>query len=122
MAAICVAIFFIASVKDLSAQVQPKLFTKYHLNSNFKSYTDTVVFMFNYKNTTADTISLVSVKPTCGCIMPEKRKMKIPPGEAGNYPILFLPKKDQPFNSGQIALEFNFGMQVLSFSAILKNP
>lgn len=114
------SIFLFFKTPFTFAQHQPKMFEKYHLNSTFKRYEDTVVFAFKYQNNTADTIVLMSVKPTCGCIMPEKRRMKIAPGESGNYPILFLPKKGQAFNSGQVNLEFDFGMQVLSFSAVLK--
>lgn len=122
MAAFSVAIFLFSMISvDAGAQSQPRVFEKYHLNKTFKNFSDTVILDFKYKNTTKDTIFLIRSKPTCGCIAPEIKKLTIAPGASGDFTILYFPRNEQTFNNGFIHLEFDFGMQVLSFSAIQKN-
>lgn len=121
MAAFGAAIFLcLIGFLNAQAQSQPQVFEKYHINKTFKSFSDTVLLDFKYKNTTADTLYLIKAKPTCGCIIPSIKKMTLAPGEHGDYKVMFLPRAGQDFNNGSITLEFDFGMQVLSFSAILK--
>ena len=44
-----------------------------------------VAFSVGYVNNTQDTISVLSVKPACGCTSIDFAKVKVPPGSSGEF-------------------------------------
>lgn len=62
-------------------------------------------FTFKFKNTSDKTITISSVRATCGCTTPQLTKKTYNPGEQGEIPVTFNPQNRKGPQTKQVIVE-----------------
>jgi Protein of unknown function (DUF1573) len=80
---------------------------------------DKVTHVFKFKNTGKNDLTVIEVRPSCGCTAPEWTRTPVKSGESGEIKIIFDSNRKVGQNKKSIALLTNTmeGNEVLTFEA-----